>query len=271
MSNFDTAVYGLGDAGWQFGSVSRRPFDALNLDDRANVAEWLPAVVPGNVRADLLASERIPDPFFDDCYRASLWVEACDWWYRRWLDASIGPDQRAFLIFDGIDYLGAVFVNGQELGRHQGMFSRQVYEVTEALRDGARTPGGSELAVRLWGSGALPGRRLNRLERGWARLADRLDPTGVGAFPDRMAAVKCQMSFGWDFAPPIRTMGIWDDVWLVVTGGVLSRTYGSSQTWTPPQSSAGSRMTVDSDQPRLFRPCAGVSANFEGLSWPPIF
>jgi beta-mannosidase len=274
----------LGGTVWQFGPVSHRPFDIPNVDDRAEVAGWLPATVPGNVRTDLLALGRIPDPFFGDGYRTSLWVEDWDWWYRRWLDVLIGADQRAFLIFDGIDYLSAVFVNGQEIGRHEGMFSRQVYEITRALRAdtaaealphaslGRRT---SEIAVRLWGSSALPRRRLSLLERAWGWLADRIDPTGTGAFPDRMASVKCQMSFGWDFAPPIRTMGIWDDVWLVVTGRVfIEDAYVKSQ--IPGAASQTARLTVqvivDSDQSRSVQARVQVHpANFDGPDWGPAF
>ncbi len=264
-------VNDLGGTGWYFGSVPRRPFDASDVDDRAGVAEWLPANVPGNVRSDLLALERIPNPFYDDCYSASLWVEDCDWWYRRSLDIPIGPDQRAFLIFDGIDYLAAVFLGDQELGRHQGMFGRQVYEVTHILR---QTPAPAELAVRLWGSSALPRRRLSPLEQVWGWLAGRLDPASVGAFPDRMATLKCQMSFGWDFAPPVLTMGVWDDVWLVVTGGVfIEDVWIKSQLPDPPSRLAGLtvQVTVDSDRPRSTRARARVNpANFEGPEWGPV-
>jgi beta-mannosidase len=266
------------------------------------VAEWQPATVPGNVRADLLALGRIPDPFFGDGYRTSLWVEDCDWWYRRPLRLSIEPNQRAFLVFDGIDYLSAVFINGRELGRHEGMFSRQVYEITDALhaspqtsevspgpeaRTGWRAPAcrGAgktsevfEIAIRIWGSGALPRRRLNLLERTWAWLADRLDPTGT--FPDRTATVKCQMSFGWDFAPPIRTVGIWDDVQLVVTGGVfIEDVRVSSQIQKPvffeKTGFCGAvhltvQVTVDADQARSAQAEVRVRpANFDGADFHP--
>ncbi len=273
----------LSGTGWLFGPVPRRSFDVPNVDDRTDVAEWLPATVPGNVRGDLLALGRIPDPFFGDGYQASLWVEDWDWWYRRWLDVRIGADQRAFVIFDGIDYLSAVFVNGQEVGRHEGMFSRQVYEITHALRADAMAEaipqalparGTSEIAIRLWGSEALPRRRLSLIERAWGWLADRIDPTGTGAFPDRMASVKCQMSFGWDFAPPIRTMGIWDDAWLIVTGGVFVKdVYVNSQ--IPDAAPQTARLTaqiiLDSDQRRSVQARVQVHpANFDGPDWGPI-
>jgi beta-mannosidase len=271
---------------WQFGSVPRRPFETLFVDDRAAVSEWLPATVPGDVRADLLALGRIPEPFYGTGHRASLWVETCDWWYRRPLPfLTLRPGQRAFLIFDGVDYLSAIFVGGLELARHAGMFSRQVVEITGTL-----AAGGAELlalgphaqvAVRIWGSGALPRRRLTLPERLWAWLADRLDPTGT--FPDRTATLKCQMSFGWDFAPPIRTMGIWDDVRLVVTEGVFIEDMyplpaGERVSPFPAREGGqGARsaalavqVTLDSDQPRSVRVEVTVQpANFPGAGFSP--
>ena len=278
-------IHDLSGNSWTCGSVSRQAFNLRNVDDRADVVEWLPAVIPGNVRSDLLALGRIPPLFFSDDYRASLWVEDCDWWYRRPLDLTLGPDQRAFLVFEGIDYLSAVLLNGRELGRQAGMFSQQVYEVSDALRtDGASAISSqrskaanysSEIAVRLWGSGALPQYRLSLLEKAWAWLADRIDPSTLGTFPDRMATIKCQMTFGWDFAPPIRTMGIWDDVQVVVTGGVfIEDVWVKSRLLDPAARLAhlAIQVTLDSDQSRSVRAGVQVSpANFNGPDIGPVF
>ncbi|MCB9106894.1 MAG: hypothetical protein H6633_22000 [Anaerolineales bacterium] len=210
------SIISLNDNQWRFGQAPRCPFAAFNVFDLHRVQEWLPATVPGNVRTDLLALNRIPDPFFGENYQDSLWVENVDWWYRRTLDLDpLPPTARAFLIFEGIDYLSAIFVNGREMARHEGMFSRQIIEVTPAAQTGRL-----DIAVRLWGSTALPRRRLNPLQKLWAGLANQLQRSWTGVYPDRSATTKCQMSFGWDFAPPIRTMGIWDDVRLVMTGPV---------------------------------------------------
>jgi hypothetical protein len=64
-------VYNLNGPDWQFGSVARLDFDLHQVDDRAGVIDWLPASVPGNVRADLLSLGRIPDPFPGEAYRAN--------------------------------------------------------------------------------------------------------------------------------------------------------------------------------------------------------
>jgi len=97
------------------------------------------------------------------------------------------------------------------------MFSRQVYEITSLVR-----PHGSELAVRVWGSDSLPQSELSWWESLWAPVAKALRH-GREAFPPRSATLKCQMGFGWDFAPRLRTMGLWDDVAFIVTRSVFLR------------------------------------------------
>jgi len=187
---------------WEIGSVPPAPFGAV--DDVSAVSEWLPAAVPGDIRAALLASGRLLDPLYADNAAKTRWVDQRDWWYRR---SFTGHDtDRSFIVFDGVDYLSAVYLNGHLLGLHEGMFSPQVYEVTGLLR------GENILAVRIWGAHAYRKFVLDRKERLRRWLTQRL--IGSDLFPDRLATLKCQMSFGWDFAPNLPTMGIWEDVWL---------------------------------------------------------
>lgn len=225
-------VISLSDDHWHFGQVPPCPFATPDVFDIPAVTEWLPATVPGHVRTDLLALGRIPDPFFGEGYKESLWAEQADWWYRRQIRLDKpSPTERIFIIFEGIDYLSAIFINGRETARHEGMFSRQIIEITEAMQAGN---GAVEIAVRIWGSHALPPRRLSRLQQLWQTIAAPLHGSWVGIYPNRSATLKCQMSFGWDFAPPIRTMGIWDDVWLVKTGSVFIEAAGATGKPSPP-------------------------------------
>ena len=54
----------LNGSDWQFGCVPQKPVDCENANDYNQVAEWLQATVPGNVRADLLSMGCISDPFY---------------------------------------------------------------------------------------------------------------------------------------------------------------------------------------------------------------
>ena len=90
---------------WQFGCVPQRPIDYEGANDYDQVAEWLPATVLGNVRADLLALGRISDPFYGLNNEDSQWVDEWDWWYRKALSLQLDEGERAFLVFEGIDYI----------------------------------------------------------------------------------------------------------------------------------------------------------------------
>ncbi|MGB8647005.1 MAG: glycoside hydrolase family 2 TIM barrel-domain containing protein [Anaerolineae bacterium] len=231
-------IFSFNDERWQLASVRQKPFGFAY--DLAEAQEWIPATVPGDVRLDLLRAGKIPDPFIALENKASQWVDGLDWWYVRDVGLPLMQDVRRFLVFDGIDYQSAVFWNGVELGRHTGMFSRQIYEIPR--QQVAR----SRLAVRVWGSDALPRFKLNASERALQSTLGRLSPTNP-PFADRLATLKCQMSFGWDFAPRLRTCGIWDNAALVETRGILIR-----DTWIQgvPDGRVQARLVLDSDSAR---------------------
>ncbi|MEW5719395.1 MAG: glycoside hydrolase family 2 TIM barrel-domain containing protein [Chloroflexota bacterium] len=216
-------IISLNDSNWRLGSVAQKRFSDVN--DLADVTEWLPAKVPGDVRLDLLRAGKIADLFFADNNEKSQWVDSRDWWYVHDLDLDLEDDERAFLIFDGIDYQSAVFWNGEQLARHAGMFSRQIIALPTADR---RPPTNSPISnlqspisIRIWGSAALPKLKRTLAQQLWARLVKPLYTPPSEPFPDRYATLKCQMQFGWDFAPRLRTCGIWDDAYIAVARSVF--------------------------------------------------
>jgi beta-mannosidase len=212
-------IFSLNDAQWFIGAVAPQPFGAGN--DFARVKGWLPATVPGDVRLDLLRLNKIPDPFLGKNNLASEWVDEYDWWYRREIPRAPNEHTRTFLVFEGIDYQSAVYWDDTLLGTHTGMFSRQVYEIPNALLQNET----HRLAVRVWGGNQLPRAKLNWRERAWKTVAGRLLPHSPQApeFPDRYQTLKCQMAYGWDFAPRLLTCGIWDEAFLIQTRELFLR------------------------------------------------
>lgn len=212
-------VVSLNDSHWFVGAVPGVQFPASN--DFAQVEGWLPATVPGDVRLDLLHINKIPDPFLGKNNEASRWVDYYDWWYRRELDLPGADKVRTFLVFEGIDYQSAVYWNDIELGKHVGMFSRQVYEIpNEQILAGI-----NRLSVRVTGGGQLPKMHLRPQEHLWRATFGRVVPHAAQSseFPDRYATLKAPMSYGWDFAPKILTSGIWDEAWVVQTREIFIR------------------------------------------------
>ena len=218
-------IISLNDSEWRFASVTQKPFDDVNDFDEAR--DWLPAQIPGDVRLDLLRAGKISDPFYAANNEDSQWVDGHDWWYEKKVELELVEGERAFLVFEGIDYQSAVFYDGKQLGRHAGMFSRRIYELR--TEDGGRTtkekltPRPSLLAVRLWGSNALPKLEKTLSRRIWGRIVKPMFMPPSEPYPDRYATLKCQMQFGWDFAPRLRACGIWDDAFIVVAKSVFIR------------------------------------------------
>ncbi len=110
-------IIDLGGNDWRFGCARSKPLEP-QVDARAEVKEWLPTTVPRNVRANLPALGLIEDPFHGTNNETSQWVDAYDWWYARPLTVDLEARERAFTVFEGIDYISAVYLDHFELGRH---------------------------------------------------------------------------------------------------------------------------------------------------------
>lgn len=146
---------------WSTGQRGGTPFVIKNIDDHDHMNEvkglkrqlpgsyngrgWLNATVPGDVHLDLMEQGILDDPYVGINLLKARWVEECVWHYRRTFDA---PEQavngRATLIFKGLSLTAIIYLNGEEIGRHNNAFSACVLDVTGKLK-----PIGNELIVRV--------------------------------------------------------------------------------------------------------------------------
>ena len=158
-------------------------------------AAVLPALVPGNVELDLMRAGELPDIYVADNVHLLRPLEYHEWWYRRAFEApGVAPGQRVDLVFEGLDCLATVWVNGVEVGRAENMFISHRFDVTRLLRAGT----GNEVVVRL-------GSVMN------AARAHVPDP-GEGHLPtnwELLSIRKAAHMGGWDIAPRILSAGIW--------------------------------------------------------------
>ena len=75
---------------WRLGRAPSGPEPRqATWQEMERVAEWLPAAVPGNVRADLLRANRLPDLFWDKGPESARWVDDHSWWLVRDWPASL--------------------------------------------------------------------------------------------------------------------------------------------------------------------------------------
>ena len=163
--------------------------------------DWLPALVPGGVHTDLMAAGRIPDPFLGDEELRVQWVAERDWEYRRTfkLDASVAAEKRLAIVFDGLDTLADVRLNGQLVGHADNMFRTWRWDVTGRL-----LVGDNEVTV-YFHSAVRRGAELDA-----ARPLDRPHETLAGGPYLR----KAPCHFGWDWGPKLPSIGMWQDMRL---------------------------------------------------------
>ncbi|MET9628877.1 sugar-binding domain-containing protein [Lentzea sp. NPDC006480] len=178
--------------GWQLTATTAEVPD--NVRGRA-----VPATVPGSTHLDLLASGLITDPFLDRAETELTWMHRADWHYRTtFLAAAVTSDQRVDLVFDGLDTMATVELNGHLLGQTANMHRSYRFDVRRFLVDG-----GNDLTVSF--SSALA-----HAEKAEAGLGYR---PHVNAHPFNMIR-KMACSFGWDWGPDLQTAGIWRPVRL---------------------------------------------------------
>jgi beta-mannosidase len=184
------------------------------ISEGDKMTEWINAVVPGNVRGDLMTAGRLPDLYRAMNSNRSDWVNDCVWWYRKKFRRPKKKHKRHFLELQGVDYLSQVYFNGRKLGENEGMFTRHLYDVSSIIKDE------NVLNVRIIGPSFFRKPSLSRVQQLWEKIGAPLQ-NGMEVFPERASTLKCQMSFGWDFAPDMRTIGIWDEVNLIGCGSVF--------------------------------------------------
>jgi beta-mannosidase len=99
--------------------------------------EWtdgIPASVPGSVHTALVAAGRLPEPTIGRNQEVARLESFKTWWMKRTFPHT-GQTHPARLIFGGVANRCTVWLNGQELGRHEGMFGGPEFEIGDGLRD----------------------------------------------------------------------------------------------------------------------------------------
>ncbi len=121
-------------------SAIARPAD-LSLQSK-----WIHAQVPGSVQVALFRAGELPNPYVRMNAKKYAWVLGKTWYYRKSFTVPAAvKNQYVFLCFDGIDYYARIWLNGHELGRHEGLHGGPMLEVSSLLQ----TDGSNELIVEV--------------------------------------------------------------------------------------------------------------------------
>ncbi len=166
--------------------------------------------VPGDVHQTLMDESIIPDPFWGENYKECDWVSRCDWLIYR--DFTVDPSlkgKKLLLSFDGVDTYSSIRLNGHLLGNTDNMFLQYSFDVTELVY----YDGPNRLEVEICSTRAT---------------IEKRDATGYFACfnVERIFSRRVQCQFGWDWAPNLLSVGIWQDVCLqTLTDGTIEDVY----------------------------------------------
>ena len=181
-----------GQAEWELATagkeVSLAPGD---LSQR----EWTRVKLPNTIQHALFQAGKAPNPWYADNYKTLQSIHQQDWYLRRKFRVPEGWRGRQIrLRFDGLDYVGVVWLDGKCLGIHKGMAGGPTFDVTGQIKPGHK----HELLVRLVH------------ETGPTQKVLTADSPVI-----KSMAVDGQ-SYQW--GNRFRTIGIWQPVRLVATG-----------------------------------------------------
>jgi len=144
------AVGKSGGGGWQMnlqdGWELLEADDSLPPGQYAADGAWIKTQMPRPVQYALMAAGEVPNLWYRDNFKKLQWIQQRDWYLRRrFLIPEAWRDSILRLRFDGLDYLGMVWLDGEYLGGHEGLFGGPTFDITLRVVPGKE----HELLVRL--------------------------------------------------------------------------------------------------------------------------
>lgn len=165
--------------------------------------KWLEAQVPGEVHLDLMRAGIIDSPYERENIMTCRWVEECYWFYRKEFDAPEAASSKfAKIVFDCLDYSAIIYLNGEEIGRHENAFYPCEIDVSGLLK-----PTGNILLVSLESG-------LFSVSEKPVRRYFTATMTVDALLSKRMWLRKNQSQQSWDWAPRLMNVGIQSSVTL---------------------------------------------------------
>jgi hypothetical protein len=214
------------------------PGSEISMSQYKSKVYWFPVSVPSTVLTGLVANKIYPDPYSglnnmlipdaSDAFNKKYSLEQFSYlpdnpnpwknpyWYRTTFNVPGSDQGRCFqLIFKGINYRAAVWLNGTQIAdstEMAGMFAEYSLDVSKQIKAGSD----NVLAVKIYPLD-YPGLPATEQLKTLGDFFENGGPTG-----DIGKNVTMLCSVGWDWIPPVRdrNMGIWLPVYLRTSGGV---------------------------------------------------
>ncbi|SPO01822.1 related to beta-mannosidase [Cephalotrichum gorgonifer] len=167
---------------------------------------WTPVTAfPSVIQMELLAHKLIPDPNIGENERQIQWVSDVDWEYSATFssppEAASDEDVECDLVFEGLDTIATVTLNGTEILKSDNMFIPARVGVKGLLR-----PLGEDNELHITFES------ITKVARG---LEEKFGArTSMMRDKKRMHVRKAQYQWGWDWGPIVLTAGPYLPVYL---------------------------------------------------------
>ncbi|KAK7148762.1 hypothetical protein R3I93_012947 [Phoxinus phoxinus] len=202
----------------------------------SNSSVSLSAEVPGCVHTALQRQGFISDPYYRFNDLAYRWISLDNWTYTTSFSVPthVREKEKAVLVFEGVDTISTISLNGVTIGKTDNMFRRYDFEVTGLLKD-------KENILQVWIMSAV----TYASQKSNAHTEYRVPPDCPPPVQKGECHVnfirKAQSSFSWDWGPSFPTLGIWKGVQLEVFNTLRVLSF----TTVPKYDSAHSSWNVD--------------------------
>ena len=190
---------------------------AINEDGKR--FEFL-ATVPGNIQYDFAKAKDLGDMNYGiNClkYRS---MESYTWQYVSDLMFEYSNNERVFFVSEGIDYLSSVSINGVEVLKNEGMFSKIEVDITDYLKEK------NTLVVTVFPHPKRQGALKDSL-----READ--------------STVKPPVHYGWDWHPRLLVSGLWQNTYIETRDHGFINDYSYKYTISEDYSTASLSFQID--------------------------
>uniref|UniRef100_A0A671SD63 Beta-mannosidase n=1 Tax=Sinocyclocheilus anshuiensis TaxID=1608454 RepID=A0A671SD63_9TELE len=211
--------------------------DIISLNEKwqlmnSNSSVSLSAEVPGCVHTTLQRQGFISDPYYRFNDLAYRWISLDNWTYTTSFSVPthVRGKGKAVLVFEGVDTVSTISLNGVTIGKTDNMFRRYDFEVTGLLKD-------EENVLQVWIMSAV----TYASQRSHAHTEYRVPPDCPPPVQKGECHVnfirKAQSSFSWDWGPSFPTLGIWKEVRLEVFNSSRVLSYTTSPKYDSEHSS----------------------------------
>jgi beta-mannosidase len=189
QSGFSLSADGPGPVALDLGG------DVWSLSEQG-ITGSIPATIPGSTYSNLLAVDRIPDPFFGENNGQVQWAAERGSLFERSFEVRDELYGRKYveLICHGVDTLARIWLNGKPVGSSNNMFRIWTFDIKPHLRRGT-----NHLRVAF-----DPLNSYVQSQRGTYR-----QKYGIDLPNERSWVRKAPYMWGWDWCRPLLTQGIW--------------------------------------------------------------